>query len=276
MTPQNLDRAKMSTETLHELDRPASWPETLLALGPFLVWPLLMLFRIWMTVPNLGTAITFLILSLLLVALLVSWVRDFPRWCFPYWGFVFLVAFYFQGFRGTVFGRSFSGSWLVWLPVLGVALIGMLWTRDFRVIYRLFRLLWLDWTRISFVIYGLLPLMLIAIYDEVRDAISQPVLTGLMLLLALGALLYMRSANVWPRFLWLVAGFSLSWLLATLHLVLYWNGRQEPGMRAPATWDGTLSWAAPLGGFLLVILIAPALLEGLRWLAGVKRPSLQP
>jgi hypothetical protein len=276
MNPPNQKSIDTASSTSADLYQPASWPETLLALGPFLVWPALLLFRNFMTVPNLSMVILFLILSLLLVALLVGWVKGFPRWCFPYWGFVFLVALYFQGFRGTVFGKSFSGNWLVWLPVLGVALIGTLWTRDLRVIYRLFRSLWLDWTRISFVIYGLLPLVLIAIYDEVHDTISQPALIGLMLLLALGALLYMRSANLRSRFLWLVAGFSLCWLLATLHLVLYWNGRQEPGMRAPATWDGTLSWAAPIGLFLLIILIAPALLAGLRWLAGVKRPSLQP
>ena len=82
----------------------------------------------------------------------------------------------------------------------------------------------------------------------------------------------MRSTRLWPRFLWLVAGFSISWILATIHLAWYWNGRQEPGMGAPGTWEGTLSWVAPMGAFLLVILVAPVLIEGLRLL--IRRQQL--
>jgi hypothetical protein len=275
MNAQNRELVDAHTGIAVELDRPATWPETLLALGPFLIWPPLSLLGSLMPVPSLGTGILFFIFSLLLVALLVGLVKGFPRWCFPYWGFVFLIALYLQSFRGTISGRPFSGSWLVWVPVLVVAAIGMLWTRDLKAIYRLFRSVWADWTRLSFAFYGLLPLMLIAIYDEVHDAVAQPALIGLMLVLAAGALLYMRSANIWPSFLWLVAGFALSWGLATLHLGWYWNGRQEPGMGAPATWEATLSWTSPMGAVLLFILIAPVLIEGLRLLTGAKRTPIQ-
>jgi uncharacterized membrane protein (DUF485 family) len=266
MDQQIVKMGEAPTRTLVDLDRPANWLETLLALVPFLLWPLLLLFRQWMTNPSFGAAITVFMLSILLVALLIGWVKGFPRWCFPYWGFVILIALYFQNFRGTIFGKSFSGSWLVWIPLLAIILIGILWTRDPGSIYRMFRSLWVDWTRLSFAFYGLLPLMLIAIYDEVGDIAAQPALTGLMLVQAGGALLYMRSSRIWPRFLWLLAGFSISWILATIHLAWYWNGRQEPGMGAPATWGETLSWAGPMGAFLLVILIAPVLLGGLRLL----------
>jgi hypothetical protein len=245
-----------------ELDRPATWMETLLALVPFLIWPVLILARNWMTNPRIGVAITVTIFSMLLLALMAGWVKGFPRWCFPYWGYVFLISLYFQNFRGTIFGEWFSGNWLVWTPVLAIALIGMLLTRDLTSIYRLIRSLWVDWTRLSFIFYGFLPLMLIAIYDDVGDIVAQPALIGLMLVQAGGALLYMRSTRIWPRFLWLVAGFSISWTLATIHLAWYWNGHQEPGMGAPAAWGVTLSWTNPMGAFLLVILIAPILIEG--------------
>jgi hypothetical protein len=248
----------------------------LLALGPFLIWPLVLLFRNWMLVPSLSTVVILFILLMLLVALLAGWVKGFPRWCFPYWGFVFLIAFYLLNFRGTIFGKPFMGSWLVWIPLLVVAVFGTLWTRSLRPVYRLIRSIWEDWTRVSFAIYGLLPLMLIAIYDEVSDKASQPALTGLMLVLAAGALLSMRSTNIWTRIAWLVAGFSLCWVLATLHLGFYWNGRHEPGMGAPASWAATLSWTSPMGAVLFLILIAPMLLEGLRLLAGVRRIPIPP
>ncbi len=275
MKPPDREIMDARTRISGELDRPAPWGESLLALGPFLLWPLLILLRNWMADPSLAAAILIFILSLMLVALLVGWVKGFPRWCFPYWGFVFLIALYFQGFHGTVFGKPFTGSWLVWGPVLVVAAIGMLWTRSLQSIYRLFRSFWVDWTRLSFAIYGLVPLMLIAIYDEVRDTAAQPALISLMLVLAAGALLYMRSTRIWPRFAWLVAGFSLTWVLATIHLGWYWSGRQEPGMGAPSTWADTLSWTSPMGALLLVILVAPVLLEGLRLLLGAKRIPIQ-
>jgi hypothetical protein len=276
MDQQNLKIGEGSTSISVYLDRPANWLETLLALVPFLLWPLLLLFRKWMTNPNFGAAITVFILFILLVALLIGWVKGFPRWCFPYWGFVLLIALYFQNFRGTIFGKPFSGSWLVLTPLLAIILIGILWTRDIGSIYRMVRSLWVDWTRISFAFYGLLPLMLIAVYDEVGDIAAQPALTGLMLVQAGGALLYMRSTRLWPRFLWLVAGFSLSWILATIHLAWYWNGHQEPWMGAPASWGETLSWTTPIGAILLVVLVAPMALEGLRLIGGTKRVQIQP
>lgn len=264
MDQNNFEKLEGSARLSAELDQPETWLGTLLALGPFLIWPLLIVFRNWMSNPRFGMAITIFVFSLLFLALLVSWVKGFPRWCFPYWGFVILISFYFQNFRGTIFSGPFSGNWLVWAPVLAIVLIGILWTRDLASVYRLFRSLWVDWTRLSFAFYGLLPLMLIAIYDEVHEPSSQLALTSLMLVQAGGALLYMRSTSLWPRFMWLVAGFSMSWTLATIHLAWYWNGRQEPGMSAPPTWGETLSWTGPMGAFLLGILVAPILIEGLR------------
>ena len=271
MEQHNVQKVDAPKRNSTELDQPETWSETLLALGPFLIWPLLFLLRNWITF-KYGVAITVSVFLILFVALLAGWVKGFPRWCFPYWGFVILISLYFRNFHGTIFGKPFSGNWLVWAPVSAIVVIGTLWTRDPASIYRLFRSLWADWTRLSFAFYGLLPLMLVAIYDEVGDVAAQPALTGLMLVQAGGALLSMRSRRIWPRFLWLVAGFSISWILATIHLAWYWNGRQEPGMGAPATWEGTLSWVAPMGAFLLVILVAPVLIEGLRLL--IRRQQL--
>lgn len=276
MNRSNAAILEPQTRDSNSSDLPASWGETLLGLGPFLVLPAFFSLRNIMTIPTVATAVTLFVFAMLWVVLLASWVKGFPRWCFPYWGFASLITLYFQGFRGTVFGNSFSGNWLVWIPLLGVAAIGTLWSRDMQSIYRLFRSFWVDWTRLSFAFYGLLPLMIYAIYDEVHDSVAEPALTGLMLLLAVGALFYMRTVKIWPRFAWLVTGFLLAWALASIHLGLYWSGRQELGMRAPATWAGTLSWTTPMGAVLLVVLISPVLLEGLRLLVEAKRAPIQP
>jgi hypothetical protein len=276
MNPSTTAIVEPHTEDSNRPDLPASWGETLLGLGPFLVLPAFFSLRNIMTIPTVATAVTLFIFAMLWVVLLVGWVKGFPRWVFPYWGFALLITLYFQGFTGTVFGNSFTGNWRVWIPLLGVAAIGMLWSRDLGSIYRLVRSFWVDWTRLSFAFYGLLPLMILAIYDEVHDSVASPAQTGLMLLLAVGALFYMRSDKIWSRFAWLVAGFSLAWALASIHLGLYWNGRQEPGMGASASWAGTFSWTVPMGAVLLVVLISPVLLEGLRLLVRAKRVPIQP
>lgn len=202
-----------------------------------------------------------LIVGALLLALLHGWVRGFPRWVFPYWGFAGLIGLYFQGFTGTVGGESFRGSWLVWTPLLGVAIVGLLWTRDLEPLMRLPVRLWQDWSLLSFAFYGALPLMIVAVYDETPD--KWPIVI-VNLLLGVGAVLYLRSSTVWSRFACLLGGFILSWGVVMFHLTLYWNGRLEPWMSEPSTWMETLTWTGNMGLALLGILLAPALIEVFR------------
>jgi hypothetical protein len=253
-----------------ELDRPAFWGETLLALGPFLLLTVLFLLVLLLTPfisnlndPTIGLVIQLGVVLILLVVLLAGWVKNFPRWVFPYWGFALTITLYFFHFTGTVSGYPFRGNWRVWIPLGGVALVGLLWTRSFRPIYNLFESLWKDWTLLSFAFYGALPLFFFAAYDEVHDA--KFILTMFILILGAGAAFYMRTESIWHRFASLVGGFSIGWLVLMIHLGLYWTGRQESGMGAPGTWAGTLDWTSRFGLILMLALVAPVLLGFLHW-----------
>jgi hypothetical protein len=261
------------------LDKPASWGATLLALGPFLTYPLLfllmtLLIRLLGTqeAPSTGIAmgITLALIVLLLLALVAGWVKGFPRWVFPYWGFVLLITLYLLSFTGTIFGDPFTGSWLVFIPLLAVAAIGLLWKRGLGPLQRLAGSIWRDWTLLSFAFYGCLPLLLIGAFDEVEG--EDTITIVLMLVLAAGALRYMRASGIWQRFAALLAGFSLSWVVTIIYQGLYWSGRQEPWMDEPGTWGETLSWSGRMGATLLLILLAPMLIEALRWVVGSHRP----
>ena len=246
----------------------ATWGDTVLALGPFLLLPGFDL--VWMlltpyfdvSIPEFGSLIGFSILGLFLIILVIGWVRDFPRWVFPYWGFLLLVGLYLQNFTGTLFGTQFTGSWLVWLPLVGVAVLGSLGRGGVQPIIQLLRSIWADWTSLSFTFYGCLPLMFLVAYEETRD--TQLASSGWGLILAAGAILYMRSPTIWQRFTSLVAAFSLAWAAAMIHLAIYWHGRQDPGMRAPVAWADTLGWTGGMGVVLLAILVAPGLIGVLR------------
>jgi hypothetical protein len=55
-------------------------------------------------------------IGIILLVLVAGWVKGFPRWVFPYWGFALLICVYLQHFSGTLFGYRFTGSWRVWIP----------------------------------------------------------------------------------------------------------------------------------------------------------------
>jgi hypothetical protein len=249
----------------NEIARPASWGEALLALGPLLFYPVLFFpVRVLAplisnsTNPALGLVIFFAPIGACLIALVAGWVKRFPRWVFAYWGFALVVTLYMDGFTGTVAGYRVRGDWWVWAPLGGVALLGLLWTRSVEPVLTLLKSIWRDWTLLSFVLYGALPLLFASAYDEVRSAYVA--ISLLVLVQAVVVLFYMRTEGIWRRFALLIGGYSLTWLGLMIHQAIYWNGRQEVWMSEPGSWVETLRWTSRFGVMLMAILAAPMLI----------------
>ena len=263
----------------NELARPATWRETLLALGPFLLLTtlfalifILPFFLSDQSGPAFGLGIQLAVAGLVLIALFAGWAKSFPRWIFPYWGFALLITLYLAGFNGTISGYPFRGDWRVWMPLGSVALLGTLWKRSFQPVLTLVKSIWKDWTLLSFVSYGALPLLFFAAYDEVHD--EELMRAAIMLFLATGAIFYMRTEKIWHRFASLVGGFSVGWLVLMVHLSLYWNGRQLFWMTEPGSWQETLNWTSQMGAILMLFLVGPILVELLRWAAtSIRKPK---
>ena len=255
-----------------EFNRSAFWGEILLALIPFLLLPAIFLFGLLLSPfikpqpePALALGIFLSAIGGFLFAMLIGWVKGFPRWVFPYWGFILLITIYMGGFSGTVGGYWVDGDWWAWTPVVAIAIIGTLWTRGFEPIYALFKSIWKDWTLLSFSFYGALPLLFLFAYDEVHGTPFEYIIqSATMLILAVGATVYMRTENIWHHFASLVGGFSISWLAVMIHLSIYWNGRQLFWMPEPGSWIETLNWTSQMGAFLMLILVAPLLVALLR------------
>ena len=99
--------------------------------------------------------------------------------------------------------------------------------------------------------------MIWVLFDEVHDPYRGWFEIVISFLLAAGAVAYMRSETAGQRILSLLAGLTVSWIVATAGLAAYWNGPRVPG-HAPFHWFDTagplgLTWAA-----VAAILLAPA------------------
>ena len=262
-----------------ELTRPASWEKTLLAVIPFLLLPAIFLLGLLLSPfiksqpePALALGIFLSVIGGFLFAMLIGWVKGFPRWVFPYWGFILLITLYMRDFSGTIAGYWVEGSWWAWTPVVAIAIIGTLWARSLKQVYSLFRSIWKDWTLLSFAFYGALPLLFLFAYDEVHETYNEYlILSTIMLILAVGTVVYMRTENIWYRFASLVGGFSIGWLAVMIHLGIYWNGRQLFWMTEPGSWVETLNWTSQMGTVLMLILVAPVLVAFLHWVASSRR-----
>ena len=280
MKQHNGGSVEPGEDLTNSIGQSVTWGEVMLSLGPFLLLPLYFglgvalfallgignnseTFRPLYLVVGLG------FFAILWVAVLAAWVRGFPRWSFSYWGFTLLIVLYLSNFSGTIFGYDFTGSWWVWVPVVIIPVIVLIWRRSLQPLYQLLSALWQDWTLLSFAFYGTLPLFLLLAYEEVDNTMLMRLVS--FLILAAGAVVYMRSAKIWQRFASLLAGFSLTWAVALIYLAIYWNGRLVPLNGVITTWRTPINWNIPMIINELGFLLAPLLLAAVHWLLSSNR-----
>jgi hypothetical protein len=268
-------------EALQDVHGPSSWAETLAGMVPFLLHPVFFIFGSAMAalgkdwsppgpvLLTISSALALTYAGAYMTVLGVGWVKGFPRWCYPYWalGLAFsslLVGAATPGLR--IFGHTFEHDelwgWRASIPVLVVAVVALLLSRSVRPLRQLVTGIWHDWTRLSFGLYGLLPLVLMIVFDEVHG--EGPYMAVLSVILAMGALVYMRSSKMSYRVWALVIGLVLSWVMATVFLAIYWHGRQEFWMREPGNGYETARGMLVALGVLTALMFVPALLALLR------------
>jgi hypothetical protein len=278
---ERFGEAGEGSAALRDVHGPSSWAETLAGMVPFLLHPIFFIFgsamaalvKVWSppepVLLTISSALALTYAGAYMTVVGVGWVKGFPRWCYPYWalGLAFsslLVGAATPGLR--IFGHTFEHDelwgWRAWIPVLVVAVVALLLSRSVRPLRQLITGIWHDWTRLSFGFYGLLPLVLMIAFDEVHG--EGPYMAVLSVILAMGALAYMRSAKTWQRALALLLGMTLTWTAATVYLAIYWHGRQEFWMRQPINGYSMVRPMLIALGVLVALLLVPALLGFLR------------
>jgi hypothetical protein len=256
---------------LQDVHGQGSWGEVLKGMVPFLLQPIffilgsaiaaldkyLHLTDAVLPIPVLVAVASLALLAFsgaFLVVLGVGWVEGFPRWSYPYGGLVL-------AFTSLVVADRLD-LWIIfnryarWIPLLVMAAIALLLGRLWRPLRSLYKGVWHDWSQLSFGLYGILPLALMIVFDEVHG--EEPYVAVLGVILAIGALAYMRSSRTWQRALTLLLGMTLAWTAATVYLAIYWHGRHKSSVTETAR--GMLIAL----GVLVALLLAPALLGLLR------------
>jgi hypothetical protein len=115
----------------------------------------------------------------------IGWVRNFPRWSYPYAGLAVLAGMYMANasspgvslFGIPVFGRELWG-WRALVPLLLACGTSLLVTRSFRPLYVLFDRAARDLTLVTYGMFGGLPLWVFVSFDEMDRRYSLSWMVG--------------------------------------------------------------------------------------------------
>jgi len=280
-TTTSFDRAGKAEASLQS--ERSSWGETLAGTIPFII-PLMALgvewasWRGYLPYP-ISSTVGLAVSAIPLLSLSAGWAKGFPRWSYPYAGLVMALP-------------CLTGFWVLFLviglilllpPSKGRAYYGELFSptqtrpvyrdnftiahgraariRSWRPLRQLGEGVRRDWTLLSFGFYGIAPMALVFAFDEVARDYKMPHVTLSSLILAVGALAYMRSTRMWQRALALLSGITLSWATATLCLARYWDGRQQGIIECPGNWRSVVEGMVDDWGKLVALLLTPVILS---------------
>ncbi len=167
----------------------------------------------------------------ILAGLLAGALAAFPRWSFPYLIYGFIFALYISNastpglvvFDIEMWGRELWG-WRAWVP-LGVVILLIAFLNRYpgKLLVKLWGDVAKNWSRLTFGLYGLLPLLMFISFDEMDNRFSFPGAVAGAILLLFGAFLYLRlKSPAWRTFNLIT--FAFLGILAVKAMVhLYWD-----------------------------------------------------
>lgn len=203
--------------------------------------------------------LTRVITPLALPPLLLGVARGLPRWSYPYGGLL-LGLYALRAYEARLL-PMLAALLLAYVIVAAIALIGNPQRLPLPVpVLRIGQSVMLDWTRLSFAVYGASPLALIMAFDDGFADSRTPYLALGVLAMVTCALIYCRSHRRGAQLGALLAGMTLliwaGWLdrLAFAALVDYRIALPYPGRPA-------LLWMLALWAAWTVLLLAPLLLR---------------
>jgi peptidoglycan/LPS O-acetylase OafA/YrhL len=239
---------------------PAAWPQALLAAAYFVLPSFL--FTSYLLVYELATALDwspkyydwlrgFLLPAILIGVLLLGfagWMRGFPRWSYPYVGSILAIAMFLITARLDYTGQlAFLLLPLMPLTLLLLVVVGRRW-KPLQALYEGVRS---DPSQLSLAFACVLPLAFVFNLEETTYEGAYETATGLIL--ALGVLVYMRSANAWQRALALPLTLVVAWTTA-----MAFSGYEIRSHNW--SWPGILPFMLIQGSVFLVMIGLPSLL----------------
>jgi hypothetical protein len=201
--------------------------------------------------------------------LMVGLARGLPRWAYPFGGL--LLAH-----QALAVYQNRLWPFLILMLLASVILaLGTLVTNPQPSplpvpVRRIGQSLSLDWTRLSFGIYGAVPLGIIMAFDDGYANNRTLLLALAVLALVAGALIYCRSRRTITQIAALFVGMSLSIWAAWLDKIAL-AGSMGHWIRAPYPGSAESAWMMSLWITWNFLILSPALLAGLGRVARTKR-----
>jgi hypothetical protein len=196
-----------------------------------------------------------MILPLTVPFLLIGLARGLPRWTYPLGG---LLLSY------SVMIADQTGLWL-FLSLMLVA-ASILFAAAILTdpqpshlpvpIRRIGQSLSTDWTRLSFGIFGAMPMVILMAFDDARTDSRTPYLAFSVLAMIASALLYCRSRDTNIQIATLLAGLTFSVWGAWLDTVSFSGGLNHWIMVA-SSGTGSLLWMAVLWAQWAILILSP-------------------
>lgn len=187
-----------------------------------------------------------------LFVLLLGLLRGMPRWAYPYGGLAVGYLLWISAENQLIWLWTLFLITAVALAIMAVVVqrrersLPIFWQRVGNSIV-------LDWTRLSFAIFGAMPLVVLIAFDNGYLNHRTPFLALSMLAVMLTAFLYCRCRRQDRQLAILLSGTTLVLLPALLDHVIG-QGR----------WGDT-GWLLVLWGWMIVLLLLPILTVPLQW-----------
>ena len=246
---QEQRRIVTMTNDINEADywRPATGVETAVTILPFMLFSILTTIKAFDYARGADGVSFNWHVSLYLVALAgmgIGWVKGFPRWSLGYLGLALVYSWWLHGlatFGFKLFGYPIDRwEWRGWTALLAVALVATLISRSLSPLVDLAKSIWIDWSRLSFILYAALSwLMLGMIYDNKTWTDPVEILPLLVfsaaLFIVFGVLPYLHLHLPWQRGLALQGAFNLAWL-SSIAIGAVVSGRADVAWPLLAVW----------------------------------------
>lgn len=203
----------------------------------------------------------------------IGWVQKFPRWSYPYSGMALVMALYIANVTTPglnilgypIFGREPWG-WRACIPLATAFIVVLAISRSFKPFAKLFTNIWEDWSILSYLMVGLLPLLIAFQFDEIDRLYSLYFMVPFAVLLVGMVLLYLRSKSTWQQVLVLTIGVIAIIFPSVLGSNSYWLNHD--GMHLSGA-----SRMLVMAGKIALIMLVPAWLELLRRSVGRLRTT---
>jgi hypothetical protein len=258
------------------------WREVLPAIAPFLYFGLIFYVMtngniVHATAPQwLVNMLVFGQLALILLVIILGFFRGLPRGVLPSVGIlltfcVFLLNSAWLLNRVLPLFIDVTSPWILKIMGFGLSMWGTLLIASALIL--LIAAIWpplrpfyervrADWTLLPFCLYGASLVAILLTFDDYVN--EEPYVLLAAAALSIGGWGYLSSRRLWTRLLALSAGLTGAMAITAAGKAIIFSSPAWPYPRYDFTWQSEVMSTVVLWGWLMVLILAPAILVFLR------------